>query len=79
MTIHTDPQTPAEWQECVDFAHAFLLIESAREYGLITGGPVIDTARCETMLARGKALGYEPRDTDAVLLAIVQKWSENHG
>lgn len=55
-----DPQTAAEWQEAVDIAHAFVEIESARAYGLITGGPKIDVQRCLDLLGRGVGLGYRP-------------------
>jgi hypothetical protein len=56
-----DPQTPAEWREAVDAAEFHLLLDSARKYGLVTGGPVIDVARCEEILRRGAAQGYRPR------------------
>jgi hypothetical protein len=49
-----DPQTAAEWQEAVNGAEACLLIDSARQYGLITGGPVIDVTRCERILTAGR-------------------------
>jgi len=57
----TDPITREEWQQAVDFAHTGLLIDSARQYGLITGGPEIDLERCEELLRRGADQGIWPR------------------
>jgi hypothetical protein len=54
------PQTPAEWQEAVNQAHFWLLVDSARQYGLITGGPEVNLNRCEEILEKGKAQGIEP-------------------
>lgn len=58
----TDPQTPKEWQEAVDSANFLLMLDSARMYGLVEGGPEIDEDRCEEILKRGKSLGYTPKD-----------------
>jgi hypothetical protein len=55
-----DPVTPEEWQEAVNAAEFALLVDSARQYGLITGGPTFDVARCEDLLARGEAQGIVP-------------------
>jgi len=55
-----DPRTREEWQEAVDLAEAALRIDSAKKYGLITGGPAIDVGRCETILAQGKLRGLAP-------------------
>jgi len=64
-----EPRTPAEWQEAVDLAEGFLLIESARSYGLITGGPKVDVARCEEILVAGRRRGVRPRSAAAEQLA----------
>lgn len=56
-----DPTTPAEWQEAVDLAEVLLLIDSARKYGLITGGPGVDADRCDRLLAEGRRRGVRPR------------------
>lgn len=60
-----DPDSPEEWQEAVDVAHVMLHIESARQYGLVRGGPVIDVDRCEQILELGELLGYTPAE-DAI-------------
>ena len=61
-----DPKTPEEWQNAVDAADALLKIDSARIYGLVTGGPEIDAGRCWELVHRAKELhGIEPRE-DAV-------------
>lgn len=53
MTRARDPETPDEWQEAVNAAEAMLELESAKLYGLITGGPAIDVARCEQIMQAG--------------------------
>ena len=61
-----DPETPQEWQNAADAADALLKIDSARIYGLVTGGPEIDADRCRELVHRAKELhGIEPRE-DAV-------------
>ncbi len=56
----SEPSTPAEWQDAVDAAQLLLLIDSARQYGLIDGGPAVDVERCVQVLEVGKARGYRP-------------------
>jgi len=70
----TDPKTPDEWRACVAFAEAALLLDAARQYGLVVGGPAVNVDRCHALLARGAALGYVPTQaaTDAAVLAIVR-------
>lgn len=41
-------------------AETHLHIDSAQKYGIVTGGPVVDVARCEELLARGKEKGITP-------------------
>lgn len=55
-----DPRTPAEWQDAVNIAEFFLLIDSARQYGLITGGPKTDVDRCVEILREGERRGIHP-------------------
>lgn len=55
-----DPTTPAEWQEAVNWAEFWLMFDSARQYGLVIGGPEIHLPRCEEILRRGKVRGYRP-------------------
>lgn len=64
--VARDPQTPAEWQEAVDAAAFWLLVDSAKHYGLVTG-PTIDGARCEAILARGRAQGVRPAPDDDLI------------
>lgn len=60
-----NPETATEWQAAVDAAHALLVIDAARQYGLVTGGPDIDVVRCEEILERGRKKHITPRP-DAV-------------
>lgn len=55
-----DPVTPQEWQEAVDAAHACLLLDAARIYGLVEGGPVVMVKRCDWLLDKGAARGFTP-------------------
>ena len=41
-----DPKAPEEWQAAADAADALLRLDSARMYGLVTGGPEVDADRC---------------------------------
>jgi hypothetical protein len=66
-----EPETPEQWQWAVDAAHCLMLIESAKAYGLVTGGPTTKEARCIDILERGAALGYTPKDDPDLLKAIL--------
>jgi hypothetical protein len=54
-------------------AETCLLLDSARQYGLVTGGPEVDVARCLELLDRGRQLGHVPTTagTDACIQAFV--------
>ncbi len=69
-----DPGTPEQWQEAVDLAHTFILLDAARSHGLVSGGPGVNLARCEEILARGAGLGYTPREeaVDAIVAELVR-------
>jgi len=60
------PRTPEQWQFAVDGAYACLLLDSARQYGLVTGGPHVKVDRCVELLARGAAKGFVPDEDKAV-------------
>jgi len=55
------PVTPDEWQTAVDAAKALLVLDSARLYGLVTGGPGVNVKRCEEILYAGQQQGIQPR------------------
>lgn len=59
-TYFQSPQTPAEWQAAVDLAYACLLLDRARQFGLVTALPRVNVPRCEEVLALGRARGFEP-------------------
>jgi hypothetical protein len=74
-----DPETPDEWRDAVEWAEVMLLLDSARGYGVVTGGPAVDVERCLELQARGRALGHAPttRGTEAripTLLGSYMKW-----
>lgn len=60
-----DPETPEEWQTAVDTAHGLLAVHSARAYGLIAGGPIVDVDRCAEIIRRGADQGITP-SVDAI-------------
>ncbi|MEP7304183.1 MAG: hypothetical protein ABJA98_01570 [Acidobacteriota bacterium] len=69
-----NPRTPAEWQAAVNAAEALLLLQSARLYGLLLAcGPKVHVARCEQILAQGRARQVVPiRDgVDAYINELV--------
>jgi len=70
-----DPETPEQWQDAVDAANACLAPDSARQYGLVEGGPKIDVDRCDEILRRGALLGYRP-SPDAVERSIAETNAE---
>jgi hypothetical protein len=55
----TNPKTTAEWQEAVDVAYVMLLVDSAKQFGLITG-PDVNISRCNMLIEQGAALGITP-------------------
>lgn len=59
------PSTPEEWQTAVDAANALLIIDAAKAYGLVTGGPMVNIERCEDILAQGLSRGIRPRQGSA--------------
>ena len=65
-----NPQTPAEWQQAANLARACLLIDSARKYGLITGGPEIMLWRCDVILTRAASRGIRPQEEVALQMAV---------
>ncbi len=68
-----DPKTPAEWRVAAAFAQACLAIDSARQYGLITGGPGVNVGRCLEVLERAKARDVVPtrKEIDAAVDAMI--------
>lgn len=56
------PMSRQEWQEAADAADACLALEAARQYGLVTGGPAVNVARCEEILVMARdGHGIRPR------------------
>jgi len=69
------PKTREEWQEAVDAAHALLCLDSARLYGLITGGPTVNVDRCARILEAGKKLKVQPSPyaVERMVAALMQE------
>lgn len=64
-------KTDEQWQEAVDAAYTYLLLNEARQLDLITGDAdvEIDVESCERLLEMARGRGIEPSD-DAV-----EKWA----
>jgi hypothetical protein len=58
------PETPGEWQEAADGANFLLILDAARQFGLITGVSVPNVDRCELILAEARRRGITPRGFD---------------
>lgn len=56
-----DPATPSQWQIAVDAAKAALVLDAARQYGLVEGGPTVNVKRCLDILRKGRRRGCSPR------------------
>ena len=54
------PKTAADWQVAVDAAHCMLVLDSCKQYGLLTGGPKINQDRCSMIMETGEEKGYKP-------------------
>lgn len=54
------PKTRAEWQEAADAAEALITLDSARQYGLVTGGPGVNIDRCLAILRAARRKGIRP-------------------
>jgi hypothetical protein len=67
-----DPQSPDEWQEAVDLAKFHLLLDSAVQYGLVTG-PRANVERCLDILRRGGNLGYNPPRREVLVERYIGK------
>jgi len=65
-----DPQSQAQWREAATLARAYLLIDAAKTYGLMVGGPAIDVDRCERVLEQARARGVEVPDEHAEAAAL---------
>lgn len=70
------PRSMADWQFAADAAMALLAFESARAFGLISGGPDVNADRCSRLLSQADARhGIRPSTagvaamTDAVVAA----------
>jgi len=68
-----EPQTDREWREAATLAEVLLDLDSARAYGLISGGPPVDVDRCVDLLKRARAHGVVTRaaDVNVVTQALV--------
>lgn len=80
MTKGRDPATLTEWQLAVNAARACLVLESARQYGLVTDGPSVDVTRCLDLLDRGKTQLIVPQEmgVDLEIKALIHGSFRSH-
>lgn len=70
-----EPVTAEDWRHVVTLAEVLLDVDSARRYGLITGGPEVDVARCQDILTRARQRGIVPcaEDVNAMTERFVRE------
>ena len=66
-----EPTTREEWQQAVDVAQFLLLLDSARQYGLIEGGPKVNLERAVTLIEKGKRRGVTPAPHDELIRRFI--------
>lgn len=64
-------------RELAASAAGLLLIHDARTYGLMGGGPDIDTDRCDEVMAAARERGLAPNAVDArnAAIALIAEWN----
>lgn len=68
------PVTADEWQAVVDQATALLHVDSARQYGLITGGPNVNVERCCEIVREAELRGIRP--SPRAIEDFVRAWNQ---
>ena len=68
-----NPRSREELTYAATLAQAMLLLDSARAYGLVEGGPDVDVARCEELLAEAedREIVVHQDDVDQAVAQIV--------
>ena len=79
--IVQDPQTPEEWRVVAQMAAGLRLIEDARLYGFLVGGPTIDVERVDDVIDRARELGLAPTVDEAqqAALELAAEWGVRVG
>lgn len=69
-----DPEEKEDWQLAVSLARALILVDAARQHGLVSADPKCDLKRCEVIIERGKAIGVEPllADVNTIVRALTE-------
>jgi len=65
------PHTRQQWQEAVTSAHHFLLLDAARQYGLIEGGPRVNLDRCKSLIKQARKKKIQPDSSEEALKAFL--------
>jgi hypothetical protein len=69
----SEPKTLQEWQYAADLAALALSIDAARQFGLITGGPIVNHARCDEIIAGAESRGLAAAPTDDLTRTLVRE------
>jgi hypothetical protein len=64
------PQTVDEWEAAAVLAAGHLMIDDARLYGFVEGGPKINRERCVEILDQAAAVGIVPTKEAATQAAL---------
>lgn len=69
-----DPKTPKELRSAAAMATACLLLDSARRYSLVKGGPKVNVDRCFEIIARAKKADCSPTkaEEDAAIRSLIE-------
>jgi hypothetical protein len=69
-----EPETTKEWQEAVNLAELYSLVDSAIKYGLIDYSGKINIERCDDILERGRKRNIYPvkAQVDQLIQAFVK-------
>jgi hypothetical protein len=68
-----EPETPQEWQEAVNLAELYSLIDSAVKYGLVEYTGKINIERCYDILEQGRKRNVYP--VKAQVDALIQEFA----
>jgi hypothetical protein len=64
------PSSVDEWRAVATAAAGLLLIDDARLFGLVRGGPTVVRVRCEPVLATAAEVGIVPTPEEANAAAM---------
>jgi hypothetical protein len=67
-----EPESPKDWQEALNLAELYSLVDSAVKYGLVEYTGEINVERCHDILEQGRKRGVYP--VKAQVDALIQEF-----